>query len=196
MVNGYVNDIFLSYSRAGCVRDWMSNHFLPRLRSHMTDLLPVPPRLFFDEEQQNDTIWRANFRHHILRSKYLVAVWSRPYFESYWCMAEWRSIEQRTAMLDMGTAANPHTLMYPIVFADGETFPGWAKERGKDLRKWAYDLPQFSETRDYLPFDDEMRRVAQDLVGLLPHAPAWDPDWPILEPDPEPRVTPSLPRLT
>lgn len=196
MADDYEYDIFLSYSRAGNVGDWVRNHFHPRLRDAMTDLLPAAPSIFLDVAQEVGVQWPANLTYALLRSRYLVAVWSRPYFESRWCMAEWRTMQLRETMLGMASDENPRTLVYPVVFADGETFPPEAQAiHTVDFRAWNYPMLSFADTIDYIPFWAAVNKCAGELVERLPHAPPWQREWPIARPEPEPRKAMGLPRL-
>jgi hypothetical protein len=197
MGDGYEYDLFLSYKRAGNVPDWVKNHFHPLLLNALTDLLPVTPRIFLDTQQEIGVRWPENLAHALRRSRYLVAVWSVPYFQSAWCMAEWQSMVKREQLLGMGTEADPRGLVYPVVFADGNSFPKEAQavQARKDLSRWAIPFEGFRETTDYVDFYRAICEVAVTLAARLDQAPAWQPDWPVVHPLPNPHRPLPQPRL-
>lgn len=197
LANGYQHDLFLSYSRKGNSYGWVHNHFYPLLRDSMTDLLPGPPAIFIDKNIDVGARWPTSLAAALKRSRILVAVWSGPYFYSPWCTAELRSMLRRGHCLGMGSEENPITLIYPVVFADGDSFPPEARaiQARMDLRKWAYSQPQFKDTAMYLEFQDVVKVVADELVQRLANAPPWQADWPTVRPRPRRLVAPPLPRL-
>ncbi len=194
MGDGYEYDLFLSYKRAGDVPEWVKNHFHPLLRNALVNLRPSTPRIFLDTEQEIGVRWPDNLAYSLRRSRCLVAVWSVPYFHSAWCMAEWRSMLKRQQLLGMGTK---DSLVYPIVFADGDNFPTAARavQARFDLSRWAIPFPEFRETREYIPFFQAVGEVAKTLAARLDKAPAWQSDWPVVRPKPKPFGRLPQPRL-
>jgi hypothetical protein len=186
MNDDYEYDLFLSYKRAGDVPAWVTNHFYPVLRNALTDLLPSPPRIFLDTEQEVGVRWPDNLARALQRSRYLLAVWTVPYFQSAWCMAEWKTIQRREQILGWGTQQNPLGLVYPVIFADGDNFPEEARivQARRDLSRWAIPLPGFKETPTYIEFYQAMRDVAVTLAARLDDVPAWQPNWPVIRPKP------------
>ncbi len=184
MIEGYEYDIFLSYKRAGNVPGWVVNHFYPLLRDALTDLRPSPPRIFLDEQMEAGVHWPNALARALRRSRYMVAVWSVPYFESAWCMAEWRSMLLRMQLLGLGTEADPQGLVYPVVFADGEFFPEEARVwlDKWDLSRWAVPFPGFRDTPVYHEFYHAVNALAARVAARLDAAPAWQPDWPVIRP--------------
>jgi TIR domain len=197
MGDGYEYDLFLSYKRAGNVPGWIEHHFYPLLNDALTDLRPVVPRIFLDTQQEIGVRWPDNLANALQRSRYMVAVWSVPYFESAWCMAEWKSMLMREELLGIGGKDNPLGLVYPVVFADGDSFPKEARDvqARMDLKRWAVPFPGFRETPAYLEFFQAVREVAETLAARLDQAPAWRPDWPVVRPPPTPPVRLPQPRL-
>jgi hypothetical protein len=186
MSDGYQYDLFLSYTRKGNVPGWIENHFFPLLRDALTDRRPVAPRIFLDTQQEIGVNWPNNLEFALRRSRYLVAVWSAPYFQSPWCMAEWTSMLERERLLGMGGLDNPRGLVYPVVFADGNSFPPRALEVQAriDLKRWANPFPHFRDAPAYLDFFHAMSDVADALAERLDSAPDWQSDWPVVRPPP------------
>jgi len=187
--DGYEYDLFLSYKRAGNVPSWVENHFYPLLQDALTDLRPVPPRIFLDTRQEVGVRWPDNLAYALRQSRYMVAVWSVPYFQSPWCMAEWKSMLKRERILGIGGKDHPLGLVYPVVFADGDSFPKQARDvqARMDLKRWAIPFPSFRETSVYSQFFDAVRGIAETLAARLDQAPAWRPNWPVVRPPPTPR---------
>jgi hypothetical protein len=201
MDEGYEWDIFLSFPRAGGAFAWVCNHFYPVLEETLTDVIGKSPRIFRYTEQENGLAWEANIVRALQRSCYLISVWGPTYFRSAWCLAEWESISQREQLLGMRTVQNPRGLVYPVIYLDGKNLPPEAqaifRNSTADLSEWAVPMPQFRETREYLPFYQAMRQVARELRDLLPQAPPWQEGWPVVTPsEEEPSRPPSVqPRM-
>jgi hypothetical protein len=103
----------------------------------------------------------------------------------------------REQLLGMGEIDRPYGLVYPVVFSDGTTFPEIARAtQSRNLTEWNYPRPQFCQATTYLDFEREMQRIAEELALLLPRAPAYRDDWPVVLPAAYPMSTPTLPRLT
>jgi hypothetical protein len=196
----YTWDVFLSYtSGPGIVRDWVDNHFLPRLTSWLAQELPQEPRVFVDREGiQTGDYWRKVLLNELKHSKCLVAVWCLPYFRSEWCVAEWKTMLRRAK----ASRLEEHGLVYPVSFADGESFPRDARAtQCTKLNDWNIPHASFINTPAYVSFEIEMQKVAKGLAGLILNAPAWRPDFPVVHPNrkllpkiPDPRSMP-VPRF-
>jgi hypothetical protein len=195
--DGYEYDLFLSYKRAGNVPGWVEHHFCPLLQDALTDLRPDAPRIFLDTQQEVGVRWPDNLAYALRRSRYMVAVWSVPYFHSPWCMAEWKSMLKRERVLGIGRKDHPLGLVYPVVFADGDNFPKQARDiqSRQDLKQWAIPFPGFRDTSAYLDFYQAVYQVAETLAARLDHAPAWQPNWPVVRPPTTPRGRLPQPRL-
>ena len=189
---GYEFDVFISYRRDGKPYKWVRNHFFPLLTESLDDHLPWDPAVFVDDEMEVGVDWPRRLQEALSRTKILIPVFSAQYFRSPWCMAEWRSMVEREKLLGPGTCR----LIYPILFADSETFPKFARRRSwKDLKAWAFGAPAFSQSKDYLDLEKEVREIASELVTLLRHAPKWQPGWPIRQAKPLMRAPAKLPRF-
>lgn len=194
---GYKYDVFVSYSRYGTVRNWLLNHFYPRLVECLVDEMEDTPKMFLDKEMPRGVHWPSQLQEALQHSKILVAVLSAPYFRSKWCMTEWGSMQAREELLGLAGVQRPQGLIYPIRFADSNSF-----ENEGRLRSWwdfkGLDNPDkgFQESRDWHPFQQRVRECAQDLAELLKQVPPWRPDWPAVEaPDPVLPPPPPLPRF-
>jgi TIR domain len=196
----YEYDLFISYRRRGDVKGWVHNHFCPRLREGLINELPSEPTIWLDVEQEEGVDWPLNLRYALLRSKYLVAIWTPDYFRSAWCMAEWQSMLEREKRLGMRTEANPRGLVYPIKYSDGTHFHPIAKstELKKDFSSQLnYPYASWADSATYLAFHDRVTEVAVDLADWLDDrkVPEWHKDWPALTPAPLAAVRATRPEL-
>lgn len=193
---GYESDVFISYRRAGNVPTWVHNHFLPKLRSCLSDEIEDDVEVFVDLDIEVGSAWPMRLEKALLRSKLLVAVWSAQYFRSAWCLAEWKSMRAREEALGLGSSDHPDGLIYPILFADSENFPEEALSRSyRDLKKWNCPDRSFQETAEYVEFHREMQKVAGELARRLARVPPWQPGWVVERPPvvaPPPTLLPQL----
>jgi hypothetical protein len=99
-------------------------------------------------------------------------------------MAEWRSMLKRERVLGIGGEDHPLGLVYPVIFADGDSFPKQAQDiqARTDLKQWAVPFEGFRDTSAYLDFYQAVRKVAETLAVRLDQAPAWRPNWPVVRP--------------
>lgn len=187
MSDGYEYDIFLSFPRAGGTFAWVRNHFHPVLVETLTNVVGDPPQIFLYTDQENGLAWTANIKRSLQRSRYMVAVWGPTYFRSAWCRAELESIRRREQLLGMRTVEDPRGLVYPVIYVNSTNLPEEARaifsKSTADLSDWAVPMPQFKDTPDFLQFYKAMRTVAEELRDLLPQAPPWQEDWPVVTPD-------------
>ncbi len=195
-MDNYQYDVFLSYTRKPPVGEWVQNHFHPLLNTWLSNHLGKDARIFRDVELETGTHWPEALQEAHRRSKILVAVWSPPYFsDSRWCMAEWISMRQREKELGLASGLKPG-LVYPVVFSDGDRFPDEAKTTTwKNLSNFNTPYRQFRKTKKYVDFDKIMQEVAQELLIRIENSPDWEPDWPIMHPDPQQSGELPLPRI-
>jgi hypothetical protein len=156
-----------------------------------------PPEVFVDEQLEVGQYWPDELEHVLSHSRYLLAVWAPPYFTSAWCMAEWQSMRERERVLGIPGPRTTRGLVYPVVFADGDSFPQEARQvqARVDLSRFGFPYPQFSQTPTYLEFHAKVKAIAEDLAMRLPLAPPWQGNWPIRRPEPLAPLRASLPRL-
>jgi hypothetical protein len=120
-----------------------------------------------------------------------VPIYSAQYFQSHWCLAEWHSMADREELFGLSTLDRPQGLMYPILFADSENFPDFARTRSwRDLKEWNVPDLVYQQTAEWPSFHRQVESIAIELAGLLPRVPDWQPDWPVRQPEP-PLPTPA-----
>jgi hypothetical protein len=179
--------------------DWIKNHFYPLLEQWLPNALPVghQTRIFVDwGEIETGVAWPEKLQQALKRSRCLLPIWSPEYFRSNWCLAEWRTMQERERLLGMRSLESPEGLIYPITFFDGEHFPQEARDcQQRDLCRWNTPHPVFRGTVDYVEFDRQVQLLVQELAQMVLRAPAWQ-DWPVIIPEhlSAPSIV-SLPRL-
>jgi hypothetical protein len=196
-VSGYKFDLFISYARRGSVQRWLLNHFHDKLVECLTDQVAPAPRVYVDKRMQKAVHWPSDLRHALRHSKIMLQLLTPPYFESPWCMAEWRSMLAREQALGLSSPERPQGLVYPILYSDSENFPSEGLEVAWwDFKPFANPDPVYQSTHGYVDFHQEVSRLATDLVRLLKQVPPWDPDWPDVDPpDPVLLPPPPIPRF-
>jgi hypothetical protein len=86
----------------------------------MQELGGREPKLFVDEDNiETGDRWPDSLRDALKASRCMVCVWSPSYFQSSWCVSEWRRFLARERRLNL----HSHGLIAPLRFHDGEHFP-------------------------------------------------------------------------
>ncbi len=193
----YKYDVFISYRRREPVLSWVREHFAPLVEQWLPQALPQDPAIFRDELSiETGEAWPEKLRLGILHARLLVAVFSPDYFRSPWCLAEFESMRAREKRHGLRSAERPDGLVYAVRFSDGEHFPEAAQAlQQKDLRRFNLSAPGFRLTQPYVDFEREMQIVVSEIAALLPRAPDWQADWPVVTPPAAPRAHAPLPRL-
>ena len=193
----YTWDVFISYRRTHNVTGWVRNHLHPVLERCLEDELDREPRVFVDSQMEVGRYWPEELAGVLSETRYLLTVWSPPYFTSPWCVAEWQSMREREKLLGIPRHGETRGLIYPVVYADGNSFPEEARavQSRFDLSEYGFPYEQFNRTDAYLEFHAKVRSIAVDLAGRLNSAPSWQADWPACRPEAYPSPQPSLPRL-
>jgi hypothetical protein len=92
----YEYDVFLSYSRAGGWSDWVIAHFRPIVQHWLTSELGREAQIFQDTRDivPGDR-WPERIENALGSSKIMIALLSRNYFSSEWCVRELGSMYAR-----------------------------------------------------------------------------------------------------
>ncbi|WP_141997432.1 TIR domain-containing protein [Amycolatopsis cihanbeyliensis] len=196
-MRGYEFDVFISYSHIGSASKWLVNNFYPKFQDCLADQIAPAPKVFVDRTMHRGVAWPEKLATVLLRSKILIPVLTPPYFESAWCMAEWRSMCEREKVLGIADSGRPQGLIYPILYSDSDNFPEEGKMRSWwDFKDVATPEPVFQESPDWLNFHRKVTEFARDLVELLQQVPEWRSDWPVIRrPEPVLMPPPPMPRF-
>lgn len=185
-VADYQYDLFLSYPRQPRVGAWTREVLKPELEEILAGSMLRKPRVFCDEGMERGGGLTERLKAAVKVSRCMLTVWDCHFFRSRWCMAEWHSMRKREELLGLGQDGSP-ALVYPLVFRDGDSFP--AEARDTVQQRCMKDYNHLSRKREAsLRWDDFLRlledQVAADLVRWIQQAPAFDPTWPVIEPEP------------
>ena len=174
----YENDIFISYRRSDVdwVR-WTRENFVRALSS----LLRVrcgPIKVFMDDTIEDGASWPNHLARSLSRSRIMVAVLSRDYFQSEWCRLELALMHHREKTGNLRTAANPGGLIIPVVIDDGNCFPPEVQAmQAEPLHSFANPF-----MRPDSPKQEAMAEVLRDklctsIERALVSTPTFDPAW-------------------
>ena len=200
-MNDYKYDLFISYSRKGTCRDWVLKMLKENLVQRLDDELPMPVTCFIDEELEPGINWQDRIRDSLLRSKVALCIWSPKYFQSEWCMAEWKSMEQRQQVANLSDhPCNEFPLVYPVLYSNGNYFPADASET-QYSRLFLEDpdltnhVDAFKESPKYADLTNRIRILAEQLALRIANAPPFEKGWPWIEPPPSPPPIIGRPRM-
>lgn len=124
----YEHHIFVSYRRSDqeWVR-WTRDNLVRVLRSLLRPGLGNVS-VYMDENIETGASWPAHLALNHARSKLLVAVLSRDYFQSDWCRLELALMYAREKATGLRTQENPSGLIVPLTIDDGNQFPAEIQE--------------------------------------------------------------------
>lgn len=181
----YEYDVFISYPRRAPAGDWVRDYFSGLLRDWLSQSMDREAQIFFDRETiETGDAWPERLRRGLAGSRYMVAVWTPPFFRSRWCMAEFLSMRRREHQLRLLTQEEPAGLIFPVTFHDGESFPPEAKEiQSEDFKPYAYSAPFFRDSRAFMEFEGAVKALAERIATRIERTPAWRDDFPLVEPD-------------
>jgi hypothetical protein len=175
----YEYDVFFSYKRRGPSLDW-TRQVKDRFEFWLGEEFPDrEPKVFVDEECiEAGDVWPEKLKHALSRSRCMVSLLSLPYFQSPWCLSEWRTFARRqqlTQRLDPGLIAS-------IKFHDGKHFPEEARNiQWLDASPFAYTLAAFWNTPNAVGFEAKLKEFATSVAEMVKSAPDFSADWPIIE---------------
>lgn len=174
----YENDIFISYRRsdADWVR-WTRENFVRALTSLLRVRLGAV-KVFVDESIEDGASWPNHLAMSLSRSRVMVAVLSRDYFQSDWCRLELALMHHREKTGKYRTAANPRGLIIPVVIDDGDCFPVEVQAmQGEPLHKFANPFMRPDSPNQEAMAELLRHKFCASIESALHATPAYDPDW-------------------
>jgi len=193
MPEDYEYDVFFSYRREKLIEDWIVQ-VVQRLELWLTqELGGRPATIFFDRDSVDvGDRWPDKLREALRASRCMVCIWSPSYFQSRWCVSEWRSFLERERSLGLDT----HGLIAPVKFHDGEYFPPEAASvQWADFSLYTATVRAFWDSQRAVEFDPILKGFAQSVAAVVRRAPPFRPDWPAVEAEPLPPPAVALRRL-
>lgn len=156
---------------------WTRENFVRAL----TSLLRVrlgSIKVFLDETIENGASWPNHLAMSLSRSRIMVAILSRDYFQSDWCRLELALMHHREKTGNLRTAENPWGLIIPVTIDDGNCFPPEVQSmQGEQLHSFAnpFMRPNSQKQEDLA---EVLRcKLCPSIEQALAMTPAFDPAW-------------------
>jgi hypothetical protein len=181
-MSGYEYDIFFSYKRDVQSKKWHSKvaekiEFWLRKELNQQKI-----NLFIDKEDiEIGERWKMKIADGLKRSKCLVALLSPDYFNSPWCVSEWKTFLAREKMLEQ-LGIESRGLIVPAIYHDGEHFPAEAKDiQAVDFSDYNSTMDFFWHSEDGYIFErDKLKTFSKEIAKTVQRAPAYREDFPIV----------------
>jgi hypothetical protein len=131
-----------------------------------------------DENIETGASWPGHLALNHARSKLLIPILSRDYFQSDWCRLELALMCAREKETGFRTKENPSGLIIPLINDDGNQFPAEIQEiQSQGLHNFANPF-----MRPDSPKQEELAEVLRTLVcpiieRMLQSVPEFNPEW-------------------
>jgi hypothetical protein len=109
----YEYDVFLSYRRHGKWPVWVRDIFMPLFSHWLGEELGRDAAVFVDYHIETGDSWPQKLGKSLGETRVLVALFSRQYFTSPWCMRELQPVLSREQACGFRTPQNPAGLIVP-----------------------------------------------------------------------------------
>ena len=167
----YHYDVFISYRRHREWTPWTCDYVVGLLDAYLTQELGRSPEIFVDEKIEPGADWPDRLGHAIARARVMVAIFSRDYFGSDWCLHELDLMHGRLLRFP------DSRLIIPVVGHDGDLIPN------EIARLQQFDIRAFRNT-DLQRRTPRFEQFAEAVGNLAPHvataivsAPLFDRSW-------------------
>ena len=170
-MSDYAYDVFISYKRHPEWTVWTRERLCGLLDTYLSQELGRQPRIFIDERIEPGADWPERLANALARARILLAVFSRDYFGSAWCLHELDLMHERSRQFEGSN------LIIPVIGHDGELIPDEiARIQAFDLRAYRNTDLQRNTSR-YERFADSIQSLAPHLVAAIESAPPCDALW-------------------
>ncbi|MCP4287153.1 MAG: toll/interleukin-1 receptor domain-containing protein [Gammaproteobacteria bacterium] len=173
----YEYHIFISYRRSDddWVR-WTRNNFVKPLRSLLRPALG-DVSIFVDEQIETGDDWPMRLARALARSRLLIPVLSRDYFNSEWCRIELAHMYEREQQSGLRTLQEPDGLILPFVIDDGNSFPPKVQAmQGEKIHKFANPWVLLNSPRQE-EFAAHLHSWCPCVEQALQRVPTYDSTW-------------------
>lgn len=177
-MQNYEHHLFVSYRRSDIdwVR-WTRDNFTRALTSLLRPRLGQV-RIFIDESIETGVSWPLGLAKNLSRSRLMVAVLSRDYFQSDWCRLEIALMHDREQRNGFRTPANPSGLIIPVIIDDGTSFPIEVQEmQGEPLHEFANPFIRMDSPKQEALAEILRERLVPMIEKALVNVPNFDPAW-------------------
>jgi hypothetical protein len=165
----YQRDVFISYRREDYAwTPWARDTFKRALESWLQRELGRPANVFIDEQVPVGTDYVNHLAQMLVESKVMVALFSKDYFSSEWC------VHELDLMIDR---AKGNDLIIPIVVHDGEVIPdALGRLNYADFIEFAN--PALCNAGPlYVEFWTAIAKLAPRIGSAIDAAPPFDARW-------------------
>ena len=183
-VADYEYDLFVSYRRISLTMEWIRDDFLRLFRDRLYLELGRPPLIFWDDESVDDgMVPKLEVKRALRTSRSLLSILSGPYFSSPWCRAEWETFRRRALVAGLPAG---RTLTTPVQWHDGDNYREILSGDGPqapDFRDYSFPGVSARHTSANEAYQRKLMALAAAVANVIRHAPPYDPDWPLVEPE-------------
>jgi hypothetical protein len=175
----YNYEVFISYNRQRATRIWIKEFFFEKFKEWLDlELGGVDSRIFWDERDvEVGTYWKPEILSALATSKCILPIWTRGYFYSCWCVAEWKTFCLRERQKRIG-------LIVPVQWQDGKYYDKEAlKQTPADFREYATTARAFINSDLYMEYEHDLREVCRKVAERIEAAPEFDKKWPVVDPN-------------
>lgn len=169
-------DVFISYRRWGEWPRWVIGPFRELFEHWLGEELDWEPRVFIDQrDTEQGSWWDQDLGINLGRSKIVVPLLSRKYFQSDWCRTEFCLMLKREQECGFRSTSDRRKLIMPAIIHDGDAFPPEAiRISGPKLPaniRMAADSPKFEE------LEDEIQRWVPNVARAITEVPEFNKTW-------------------
>jgi hypothetical protein len=133
---------------------------------------------FIDEQIETGASWPQSLAQNLSRSRLMVAVLSRPYFESRWCRIELALMHHREKANKFRTSKNPAGLIIPLIIDDGDHFPTKVTEmQGEKIHEFANPFIRIDSPKQEALAEVLRTKVCPAIEKALRKVPEYNPSW-------------------
>ena len=173
----YEHHLFISYRRSDkqwtrWARENVAEPLETLLRLSLGDV-----KIFVDNQIETGMSWPSYLARALARSRLLVPLLSRAYFQSDWCRLELNLMLDREEKCKFRCMSNPAVLIIPFVYDDGDCFPAEVREmQPKEIHDYANPFVR-PDSPNFENFAEVLRRECPRLVAALETVPPFNPEW-------------------
>lgn len=175
----YEFDVFISYCRLDEWPQWVQKYFFPLFKHWLSSELGRKANVFVDYKMDAGLSWPAQLGKTLARSAVLVPLWTRNYFSSEWCTAEFAHMLARERECQYRTENRPLGLIIPAIIHDGEDFP-WDIGHINHINLHEHKCVNVRMTSDGLTAE-LLSALIRDWMPSVKHAienaPIYNPKW-------------------
>jgi TIR domain len=177
----YSWEVFVSYRREDPVERWTQKVLAPAFKKWLPQY-HKPARVFLDVDEEAlpaGSEWAKVLGPALHQSCCLLTVFSPQYFDSEWCLAEFHTMLERQRKTGS-------VLLLPLHFSDGDYFSAEANALQKafvPVEKYN-TFSSLAQAEASAGFMRMVKQICQLVHARLDAAPAWDPSWPLRQPQP------------